>query len=61
VLGVGVLVAYMISNEKTEATYRTSIETTYKETNFQWHPQYCKCDFEKAIHQGTNIKTQENN
>jgi hypothetical protein len=51
-LGTGILCAYMISLEKTEFVYKTFLETLCCCTNNRWRPNYCKADFEKAIHLG---------
>jgi len=50
--GCGVPCAYMISKEKTSTVYKLFIETINNITHGQWRPEYCKCDFERALHLG---------
>jgi hypothetical protein len=54
-LGIGVLCAYMISKERTQNVYKLFMETLIELTKGEWHPRYCKADFEKAIHNGISV------
>jgi len=52
-VGCGVPCAYMISKEKTSTVYKLFIETINNITHGQWRPEYCKYDFERALHLGS--------